>query len=169
MHFCKSYAQILLSLPPELRENAISYRQASRYPTNPPSLSNPSNPLKLKKLVNQVAQELTSLGFSPEVVRDLVEQGNDTLYAMRERHNPDEQNTVVIQSHAITGSGFKLLYEVDNDFGRLVPHLRFVVDKGVDMDTAVSEVHAASIPTLTRNMKPHVPILTSLENSPIDP
>ena len=29
MHFCKSYAQILLSLPPDLRENAISYRQAS--------------------------------------------------------------------------------------------------------------------------------------------
>jgi len=29
MHFSKSYAQILLSLPPKLRENAISYRQAS--------------------------------------------------------------------------------------------------------------------------------------------
>ena len=34
MHFCKSYAQILLTLPPELRENAISYRQASYYQAN---------------------------------------------------------------------------------------------------------------------------------------
>ena len=39
MHFSKSYAQILLSLPPELRENAISYRQASFYPT-------PAKPLR---------------------------------------------------------------------------------------------------------------------------
>ena len=29
MHFSKYYTQLLLSLPPELRENAISYRQAS--------------------------------------------------------------------------------------------------------------------------------------------
>jgi len=101
-------------------------------------------------------------------VRDLVEQGNDTLHAMRERHNSDEQNTIMIQSHAVNGSGFKLLYEVDNDLGRLVPHLRFVVDKDVDMDTAVSEARTARTPTLTRDMKPHAPILTSLENSSID-
>ena len=137
-------------------------------PNQSSSLSNPSNPPKLKKLVNQVVRELASLGFSPEVVRDLVEHGNDTLHAIRERNNSDEQNTVVIQSHAVTGSGFKLLYEVDNDLGRLVPHLRFVVDMDVDMDTAVSESHTAGTPTLTRNMKPHAPILTSLENSPID-
>lgn len=29
MHFAKSYAHLLLSLPPRLRENAINYRQAS--------------------------------------------------------------------------------------------------------------------------------------------
>lgn len=29
MHFSKTYAQLLLSLPPELRENAIQYRQVS--------------------------------------------------------------------------------------------------------------------------------------------
>jgi len=141
-------------------------RQAPTRPTLP--LSNLSNPPKLKKLVNQVAQELASLGFSPEVVRDLVEQGNDTLHAMKERHNSDEQSTIMIQSHAITCSGFKLLYEVDNNLGRFVPHLRFVVDEDVDMDTAVGEAHTTTTPTLTLVAKPHVPILTSLENSPID-
>ena len=29
MHFSKTYAQILQELPPELRENAIQYRQVS--------------------------------------------------------------------------------------------------------------------------------------------
>lgn len=43
MHFSKTYAQLLSSLPPDLRDNAIEYRQ-------------------LKKLINQVVQELTSLG-----------------------------------------------------------------------------------------------------------
>lgn len=43
MHFSKTYTQLLLSLPPELRDNAIEYR-------------------KLKKLINQVVQELTQLG-----------------------------------------------------------------------------------------------------------
>ena len=43
MHFSKTYTELLLSLPPELRSNAIEYR-------------------KLKKLINQVVQELTALG-----------------------------------------------------------------------------------------------------------
>ena len=43
MHFSKTYQQLLLTLPPELRDSAIEYR-------------------KLKKLINQVVTELTSLG-----------------------------------------------------------------------------------------------------------
>ena len=86
---------------------------------------------------------------------------------MRERHNSDEQSTIMIQSHAITGSGFKLLYEVDNNLGHLVPHLRFVVDMDVDMDAAVSRADATMTSTLTLN-KPQAPILTSLESSTID-
>lgn len=35
MHFSKTYAQILLSLPPELRENAIQYRQVSFFSYTP--------------------------------------------------------------------------------------------------------------------------------------
>lgn len=29
MHFSKTYAQLLLTLPPELQQNAIEYRQVS--------------------------------------------------------------------------------------------------------------------------------------------
>ena len=149
-------------------QSAIARRVELHNPHQPSSLSDPSNPPKLKKLVNQVVQELATLGFSPEVVRDLVEQGNDALHAMRERRDSDERSTIVIQSHTVTGSGFKLLYEVDNDLGHLVPHLRVIVDKDVDVDTAVSEAHTAKTPALTREVKHYAPILTSLEDSLID-
>ena len=50
MHFSKTYAQLLLTLPPELRESAIQYRQ-------------------LKKIINQIVAELTSLGQPPPASR----------------------------------------------------------------------------------------------------
>ncbi|KAF9072036.1 SPX domain-containing protein [Rhodocollybia butyracea] len=55
MHFSKTYAKLLLDLPPELRENAIQYRQ-------------------LKKLIHQVVVELSSLGLRPEVLHRLLVQ-----------------------------------------------------------------------------------------------
>jgi len=116
MHFSKYYAQLLLSLPPELRENAISYRQ-------------------LNKLINQVVQELIFLGFTPETVQDLVKQGNDTFHAMREIPNLDEGSALVVQSHATTKPGLKLRYEVSNDLGHLVPRLRLVVEDDIDVAT----------------------------------
>ena len=86
---------------------------------------------------------------------------------MREKHSSDEQTTV-IRSHTITDSGLRLQYEVDNDLGHLVPRLRFIVDKDVDVNTMVSDTHTARTQILTRNMKPCVPVLASLENSPTD-
>ena len=68
---------------------------------------------------------------------------------MGESHNSDEQCTIVIQSHPITSSSLKLLYDVDHDLGHMVPHLKFIVDKDVDMDTAVSEAHTTKTPSLT--------------------
>ena len=118
------------------RVRSITARQVSNY-RGPSSLPDPSNPPKLKKSLNQVVQELASLGFSPEVVRDLVKQGNDVLNAMREEPSSDKQTTITIQPHALTNSGLRLLYEVDGDLGNLVPHLRLIVDKDADMDTAV--------------------------------
>ncbi|KAG6810602.1 hypothetical protein H0H92_011154 [Tricholoma furcatifolium] len=93
MHFSKTYAQLLLSLPPELRENAIQYRQ-------------------LKKLINQVVIELTSLVLNPSVLHELLEQVGD--------------------EDAVTGSPHmhqpKLVYEVTDSLGHLEPHLRLLVD-----------------------------------------
>ncbi|KAE9385623.1 hypothetical protein BT96DRAFT_1006875 [Gymnopus androsaceus JB14] len=54
MHFSKTYTKLLLDLPPELRENAIQYRQ-------------------LKKLINQVVSELDALGLQPAVLHELLE------------------------------------------------------------------------------------------------
>ena len=115
-------------------------------------LPNPSNPPKLKKSLNQVVQELASLGFSPEVVRDLVKQGNDALNAMREEPSSDKQTTITIRPDALGSSGLRLLYEVDNDLGHLVPRLRLIVDNDADIDTAVSPragAHTTEIQILT--------------------
>ncbi|KAL4080038.1 hypothetical protein V8B97DRAFT_2002511 [Scleroderma yunnanense] len=56
MHFGKTYSQLLLTLSPELRENAIEYRQ-------------------LKKLINKVVLELDSFGLNPQVLQSLLEHG----------------------------------------------------------------------------------------------
>ncbi|KAH0828577.1 hypothetical protein J3R83DRAFT_2848 [Lanmaoa asiatica] len=57
MHFSKTYTQLLITLPPELRNNAFEYR-------------------KLKKLINQTVSELDSLGLGPSVIQSLHELGN---------------------------------------------------------------------------------------------
>ncbi|KAF7370129.1 hypothetical protein MSAN_00643100 [Mycena sanguinolenta] len=53
MHFAKTFAEILASLPPEFAANAVDYRQ-------------------LKKLINELVTELASLGLGPAVLRDLL-------------------------------------------------------------------------------------------------
>ncbi|KAF9479813.1 hypothetical protein BDN70DRAFT_878342 [Pholiota conissans] len=54
MHFSKTYAQLLLDLPPDLRDNAVQYRQ-------------------LKKVINQIVGELSSLGLKPALLHELIE------------------------------------------------------------------------------------------------
>ncbi|EIW74032.1 hypothetical protein CONPUDRAFT_140639 [Coniophora puteana RWD-64-598 SS2] len=67
MHFSSSYSQLLLTLPPDLRDNAIEYRQ-------------------LKKLINQVVAELSGLGLSPEVLQTLLESSSKARF---EELSPD--------------------------------------------------------------------------------
>ena len=57
---------------------------------------------------------------------------------MRENRSPDEQTSVVVQSHATINPGLKLLYEVDDGLGHLVPRLRLILNDDIDMDSAVS-------------------------------
>ncbi|KAJ6447872.1 hypothetical protein C8R45DRAFT_884436 [Mycena sanguinolenta] len=54
MHFSKTFAEVLASLPAEFAENAVDYRQ-------------------LKKLINELVTELASLGLGPAVLQDLFE------------------------------------------------------------------------------------------------
>ncbi|KAI0325552.1 hypothetical protein GY45DRAFT_1330094 [Cubamyces sp. BRFM 1775] len=54
MHFSKTYSQLLLTLPPELRQSAIQYRQ-------------------LKKIINQIVAELNALGLSPDILQNVVQ------------------------------------------------------------------------------------------------
>ena len=60
---------------------------------------------------------------------------------MREVHDPEKPTPVVTQPHATTSSGLKLLYEVDNALGHLVPRLRLIINNDIDVDTAVSEAY----------------------------
>lgn len=102
MHFSKAYARILLTLPPDLREHAISYRQ-------------------LKKLINQVVQELTALGFTPTTLHELLRQSSNAL------EHPSRESVPVgvrIISPSIDGSSFKMTYEVEGDTDHLKSYLR---------------------------------------------
>jgi len=113
MHFSKTYAQILLTLPPELRDNAISYRQ-------------------LKKLINQVVEELSALGFTPDVLHDLLEQGNSALQQIQGSGNEDPVSLVV--QPILDDSPFKIAYEVKGNVSHLEPRLRVSVIGQADPD-----------------------------------
>ncbi|KAI0045929.1 hypothetical protein FA95DRAFT_1520893 [Auriscalpium vulgare] len=53
MHFSKTYTQLLQTLPPELRDNAIEYR-------------------KLKKLIHDIVDELEAMGLTPQLLQQLL-------------------------------------------------------------------------------------------------
>ncbi|KAF9445266.1 hypothetical protein P691DRAFT_805921 [Macrolepiota fuliginosa MF-IS2] len=121
MHFSKTYAQLLESLPQELQENAIQYRQ-------------------LKKIINQVVEELSSLGLSPSLLHELLEaegahsfisshisEGEGTAIshppAGRVRPDSDEAPTLAV------GAGFpKVVYEFGEDSSRIEPRLRISLE-----------------------------------------
>ncbi|EJD02279.1 uncharacterized protein FOMMEDRAFT_168777 [Fomitiporia mediterranea MF3/22] len=125
MHFCKTYSQLLLTLPQELQENAIEYRQ-------------------LKKLINKVVNELTSLGLSPAVLQNIL-QKNDTASgsakgkqrAFGER--PEEIVNVGDQDDGVADLSrpqtTKAIYEVIHDGEHLQPRLRVWVGRQKDTDS----------------------------------
>ncbi|KAF9069392.1 SPX domain-containing protein [Rhodocollybia butyracea] len=90
MHFSKTFAKLLLDLPPELRESAIQYGQ-------------------LKKLIHQVAVELSSLGLRPELLHKLLvqdENGTETSLQPPSAHRP------------------RVIYEFNSNSGKIEPRLR---------------------------------------------
>jgi hypothetical protein len=69
MHFSKVYASLLSSLPKELSDNAINYRQVCNLIIA--SCSDSHVTRKLKKVVNQLVHELEALGLGPTVLQSL--------------------------------------------------------------------------------------------------
>lgn len=104
---------------------------------------------QLKKSIRQVVRELRSLGFSPELVRDLAGQGGDTVDPAGENHSG---TTVTTQPRSIGNSGLRLAYDVDSESGHLVPRLRLTIDDCAHVDTT-----------------PYVSVLASLEDFPANP
>ncbi|KIY63422.1 hypothetical protein CYLTODRAFT_382302 [Cylindrobasidium torrendii FP15055 ss-10] len=74
MHFSKTYAQLLEALPPELRENAVQYRQ-------------------LKKLIHKIVLELATLGLTPRDLQELLNAHNQDAEKMS-RVLPDGYSVV---------------------------------------------------------------------------
>lgn len=97
MHFSKTYSQLLLTLSPELRDNAIEYR-------------------RLKKLINETVVELYSLGFTPAVLQQLLEQGGNGIPA----------STCEDTDTAAPKDGPTVTYEISS----LQPRLRITLGHG---------------------------------------
>ena len=70
---------------------------------------------------------------------------------MKEKRSSNELTAAEVQSYVVTRPGQKLLYEVDNDLGHLVPRLRLIIDADTDVDTAVSEIYAKKTQNLIRD------------------
>ncbi|EPQ51605.1 hypothetical protein GLOTRDRAFT_140984 [Gloeophyllum trabeum ATCC 11539] len=140
MHFSKTYTELLLSLPPELRENAIQYRQ-------------------LKKVIKQITQELTSLGLSPSHLNELLQPNNGKGKAKDNgSHGNDGTTEQVFETKTSeAGRTTKCVYEIVTMSDSLQPRLRLWI-ADTDRETAESlliydkELNRDSDPSLTSDV-----------------
>ncbi|KAG1720099.1 hypothetical protein EDB19DRAFT_1779169, partial [Suillus lakei] len=100
MHFSKTYLQLLLTLLPELHENAIQYHQ-------------------LKNLINQLVQELSSLGLSPTMLQQLLEQQNHQCDLVPDSNDNHQQHATMV-------------YEFTGTSSHIESHLRLCVKHPTD-------------------------------------
>ncbi|KIK03290.1 hypothetical protein K443DRAFT_676956 [Laccaria amethystina LaAM-08-1] len=118
MHFSKTYARLLLTLPPELRENAIQYRQ-------------------LKRLINQIVTELSSLGLSPALLQELisplpaaptdVDDRTDQVSLADSESDTSEVLPSDIEEWFKTSGFPKVVYELSGSSTNILPQLRLWV------------------------------------------
>lgn len=139
MHFSKTYTQLLLSLPPELRENAIEYRQVRWFPSLMKTYANPfGDSAQLKKLINQIVRELSSLGLSPAVLQELLEsskQEADERVASKGKGKAEPDDAADLDEEVMSAQAARrhghvprVVYEVTGESGRIEPQLRLWVD-----------------------------------------
>ncbi|KAI0368509.1 hypothetical protein BV20DRAFT_969138 [Pilatotrama ljubarskyi] len=115
MHFSKTYAQLLLTLPPELRESAIQYRQ-------------------LKKIINQIVAELTALGLSPDVLQRVVQPPPAANDKGKQREG----------SSGPAATGPRVIYEFANVQNHVEPRLRLCLDPDPDSQPSPSDAAGPS-------------------------
>ncbi|KAF8874442.1 SPX domain-containing protein [Infundibulicybe gibba] len=132
MHFSKTYAQLLESLPLELRENAIQYRQ-------------------LKKLINQIVRELSALGLGPTVLEGLfLEAERNMSSPSMDSISSDESTSGLAEVDETVGEdvqrkeerheelhGPKVVYEVSRGEAGIEPRLRVWLDTSADRDEPI--------------------------------
>jgi hypothetical protein len=122
MHFAKTYASQLESLPPDLRRDVIEYRT-------------------LKKLIRQVVDELGAVGLSPDVLQSVClrsssEHGSshafqDDLEALGEGQNLAE----LLRPDADEHTPVEVVYEFHTHMdGTLEPRIRICIGTSSDAD-----------------------------------
>ncbi|PIL27215.1 hypothetical protein GSI_10359 [Ganoderma sinense ZZ0214-1] len=104
MHFSKTYAQLLLTLPPDLRDSAIQYRQ-------------------LKKIINQIVAELTSLGLSPDILQGAIQPPSPVNDKGKKQLDSAQDSQFV--PHA---SGSRVIYEFADVVDHVEPRLHLYLD-----------------------------------------
>ncbi|TBU21396.1 SPX domain-containing protein [Dichomitus squalens] len=119
MHFSKTYTQLLLTLPPDLRESAIQYRQ-------------------LKKIINQIVAELTSLGLSPDLLHGIIHQppsqGLDKG-KQRERSLTDFPSPQASSEPPLHSSSPRVIYELADVVDHVEPRLHLYLDNYGNQET----------------------------------
>jgi hypothetical protein len=134
MHFGKSYAQLLQTLPPDLRENAIEYGQ-------------------LKKLIKQVVSELSSHGLSPDILHQLLQSSSAESSGpgasnakgkgrAEDSDLPTVREVAQFVRDADSRGSVKVLYEVDADHDKIEPRLRIISYEGESKAAATDALNA---------------------------
>ncbi|CCL98486.1 uncharacterized protein FIBRA_00484 [Fibroporia radiculosa] len=142
MHFSKTYQQLLLTLPVELRDSAIEYR-------------------KLKKLINQVVGELNSIGLSPNVLHDALPSGDTDLASLRTiKVNEQEVKVVYELVHSADHIEPRLRLLIDSTLS-----LKDKVVAGASLSSN-STIHADVPPSsLTEDASLNIPPTVAVENA----
>ncbi|THH10374.1 hypothetical protein EW146_g8389 [Bondarzewia mesenterica] len=146
MHYSKTYDQLLLTLPPELRDNAIEYR-------------------KLKKLIHEIVSELESIGLTPQVLQQLLQQQINSDVKGKAR----EASTSLETSHPLFP---KVVYEFTDGSDQIEPRLHFWIRPNAVQRRAVppdpGSPQAAEVDGEEEDLAPASGILQSTGEKPQD-
>ncbi|KAA1477856.1 hypothetical protein DENSPDRAFT_845061 [Dentipellis sp. KUC8613] len=116
MHYSKTYSELLSTLPPELRDNAIEYR-------------------KLKKLIHDIVEELQSIGLTPELLQTLLQEQKASL-----KHANDKGKGKASQAAFDTNDPHlpKVVYELGNSEEGIEPRLHIWIQERTETPTSGS-------------------------------